>query len=66
MKSEIYHTDRSTGRIMAKEATEPQNKHADGIILPSSSQKHSQTYIFEYAGVEKINSVFITFCHSQG
>ena len=34
-----------TSRIMAKEATNPQTKHADRMLLPSSSQKHSQTYL---------------------
>ena len=36
---------RCTSRITAKEATTPQTKHADRMILPSSSQKHSQTYL---------------------
>jgi len=31
-------------KIMAKAATKLQTKHADGMILPTSSQKYSQIY----------------------
>jgi len=40
----VYHT----GWILGKEATNPQSgqtKHADRMILPSSSQKYSRTYL---------------------
>ena len=39
-------------RIMAKEATRPKTKHAERMILPSSSQKYTWTYLW-VRGVEK-------------
>jgi len=44
---------------MAKEATKPQTKHADAMMLPSSSQKYMQTYRAEKVGFCCLNSFFI-------
>jgi len=50
---------------MAKQATKPQTKYADRMILPSSSQ-NTRRYGSEYAGVGKsmkslISSSFLFF-----
>jgi len=46
---------------MAKEATRPKTKHAERMILPSSSQKYSWTYLW-VRGVEK-HCRKVWFCH---
>ena len=42
--------------IIAKEATKPQTKHADRLVLPRKCT-------FEYAGVEKQIAEKVRFCH---
>jgi len=41
---------------------QPQTKHAEGMILPSSSQKYLRS-TFEYAGAEKQTTKEVGFHH---
>ena len=56
MAKEIYYI--CITRIMAKEATNPKQKHADGMILPSSSHKYSRRYLSIRWSWETVG-----FCH---